>query len=75
MSNTPHTIYYGTILSQVVREYASVLSRHQSKSLPITNSLQLITPQVTRKIVHPMSNNVQHPPESFRAKVSTPDCF
>ncbi len=37
MSNSSHTIYYGTTLSQ---DYAPILSRHQSKSLPITNSLE-----------------------------------
>ncbi len=40
----------------------------------------LITPQVTRKIVHAMNecnecNECPASPESFRAKVSTPDFF
>jgi len=30
--------YYGTILSQVIKEYVPVASHHQSKSLPITQS-------------------------------------
>ena len=34
-----HPISHGTILSQVIQEYAPVIAHHQSKSLPITKSL------------------------------------
>ena len=39
MSNTIHTISGGTILSQVIEEYAPVIQPHPSKSLSITKSL------------------------------------
>ena len=39
MSNTTHTISGGTILSQVIEEYAPVIPPHPSKSLSITKSL------------------------------------
>ena len=36
-----HTLFHGIILSQVIEEYAPVISHHQSKSLLITKSLEL----------------------------------
>jgi len=39
MSNN-HTVFIcGTTLSQVIKEYAPVVSHHQSKSLPITKRM------------------------------------
>ena len=37
MSHEQYTL--GTILSEVIEEYAPVVSHHQSKSLPVTKSL------------------------------------
>ena len=34
MSNTIHTISDGTILSEVIKEYAPVISHHLSNCLP-----------------------------------------